>query len=270
MLGSEILILKNGKKLIVDHVKLKPNKNVEYTIGKQINEIKFFEIKSIISQKEQNLPHKTSLSNRKKTNQSIIPVYSNIYNYHNSAIETSLIRSEGSNEHEIKDQDSNFFMTRTGKFFQSIIPGWSPMIISNDSLESSLGVVTSISEIFLMYKGIEFFDEPKKYVTNFGPSTEARFDYITYSIISGNLKSPLPVIYFNYTGQQMIVTSQNNILEESTFYHNRNLYASALIATIAIDIGLSQYFHHSAIPKSIHITNTDGGHSTLITLNWIF
>jgi hypothetical protein len=275
MIHSEVLILKNGKKMNVDQIKMKPGKTIEYKIGKKTYEMPFHEIKRILSQQEQeqekrNSSHPSDPNKLNKTKSDLLSETLPSTKGQNSLADASTIATEDPQKSEPFKNKPNFMMGRTGKIFQSIVPGWSPMIVSNDTSERNIGLITAISEILILSRGMEYFEKPRKYFSSEGPSSEATLPYFASTIVSGTFQTALPIIYFNLEARQQVITSQGHIVDEASFHRNRNLYASALLATIAIDIGLSQYFHHNAIPKSIRITNTDGGQTTQIALTWIF
>ncbi|MBM9579025.1 hypothetical protein JWG45_17905 [Leptospira sp. 201903070] len=255
---SDVLILKNGERIRADSVRMKNGNLVEFRIGKVTKHIEFSKVSSILPENP---------SSKKPKNKMI-----------QTTVVTPAIVSEPAQqtiqqtEPEIKKDDVlkekvRSPMSRTSKTLQALIPGWSPLLFSEDRNGWITGGVLALSELYVLYRGFDFFQKPKEF---FGYSSDISKEALIPYYASIGSQNGFVILFFFFKSSDYFVTQRGYVMEKSEFFHQREFYGIALLSLIAVNIYLSSSELYSGDLKSVRLYTSDSGNTSSLSFTWVF
>ncbi|XDD51090.1 hypothetical protein AB3N59_04740 [Leptospira sp. WS92.C1] len=153
---------------------------------------------------------------------------------------------------------------KTLRSLSALIPGWSPLFFSDDRKIQMTGGMIALSELYILYQGLEFFMKPDSYSESSRPERALN----STAILATNNQSLF--VYYHWKNLEMVVTQRGNIMDESEFYEQGRFYGFALLAILSIDFYISRSELFSGSLKSIRLSTTDGGKTSFLSVSWVF
>ncbi|TGK18510.1 hypothetical protein [Leptospira stimsonii] len=145
--NADVLILKNGQTIRADKVKMKNGNLVEYKVGNETKVIEFSKVDSILPE--------NPVSKKPK----VKPGPALVLEESPKVVAKPQIE-EGKVEKAVKE-DIPFSKSRTSRTLQALVPGWSPLLLADDRTAQFTGGIICLSQIYLFWRGQEFFTKPK-------------------------------------------------------------------------------------------------------------
>lgn len=266
---ADVLILKNGQRIKADQVRMKAGNLVEIRIGNQVQTIEFSKVESILPEfsvrkkpKKEKLAEATSTSPIPSAPESSSPVLNKVS------------KNDAQNPPEINATSKTEIPKRSRWYpVQALIPGWSPLLLSDDYKIKATGGLIAFSELYILYKGFEFFATPERFFqAPFGPpASEAVIPWIA------SISSPLnastnnfPTLFFQFQAPQLVVTQRGHIMEKTEFNQQKEFYGIALAAVLTLDVVLSSTSLTEGSIRSVRLSTNDGGRTSSIAITWVF
>ncbi|RHX94293.1 hypothetical protein DLM76_09360 [Leptospira yasudae] len=269
-LNADVLILKDGKRIKADKITMKNGNLVEVRIGKETQIIDFSKVESILPE----FPAKRDSKGLRKEKISKLEDHSTVKAQQTAPLSPESLPSKTAEPVENNATSVVAEPKKKNRYYrlQALIPGWSPLLLSDDYKVKATGGLIAFSELYLLYKGFEFFAKPESYFrAPFGPSSEAMIPWVL-SFNSGLNASAnnLPVLIFNFQAPHYVVTQRGHVMEDSEFNRQRNFYGFALLAVLTLDIVLSKSTLIEGNIRSVRLITSDGGNTSSIAVTWIF
>ncbi|TGL82095.1 hypothetical protein [Leptospira yasudae] len=269
-LNADVLVLKDGKRIKADKVTMKNGNLVEIRIGKETQIIEFSKVESILPE----FPAKREVKEVRKEKISKSQDQPTDKTQQNGPLSTESLPSKTQEPIENNATSTVAEPKKKNRYYglQALIPGWSPLLLSDDYKVKATGGIIAFSELYLLYRGLEFFAKPERYFqAPFSPSSEATIPWIL-SFNSGLNASTnnLPVLIFNIQAPHYVVTQRGHVMEDSEFNRQRNFYGFALLAVLTLDIVLSKSSLMEGNIRSVRLITSDGGNTSSIAVTWIF
>lgn len=282
---ADVLILKNGKRIKADHVRMKNGNRVEIRIGKEVQTMDFSKVESILPEfsskkepKKEKISKVTPTSNPPPTvaTEQQIPASVPPPN-----TEQKIPDSPPKDEKPILSESINATSAPSPEIpkrsrwvpFQALIPGWSPLLLADDRKVQITGGIIALSELYVLYRGLEFFLKPERYYEEPGkPSHEA---FTTWALVTAfpnnSFTSSVAFVYFHVNAPHFVVTQRGNVMEDEEFNKQRSFYGVALFSVLALDFILSSTTDLTAGSiKSVRLSTSDGGRTSMIGITWVF
>lgn len=269
-LNADVLILKDGKRIKADKITMKNGNSVEIRIGKETQVIEFSKVESILPE----FPAKKDPKEIRKEKISKLQDRSPVKTREN----TGPLSPESLPSKTVEPAENNATMLAEPKIknryyrLQALIPGWSPLLLSDDYKVKATGGIIAASELYLLYRGFEFFAKPERYYqAPSGPSSEATIPWLL-SISSGLNASAngIPVLYFNMQAPHLVVTQRGHVMEDSEFNRQKEFYALALVTVLTLDIVFGSANLIEGNIKSVRLITSDGGRTSSVAITWVF
>ncbi|WP_100788049.1 hypothetical protein [Leptospira adleri] len=164
-------------------------------------------------------------------------------------------------------KETPFFRSKTSRTLQALVPGWSPMLLAEERQTQIAGGILAFSELYVLYRGFEFFAKPKQFFNP--PSGISEESYIPY-IAGVRTNNGLGLVYLFMDGHNYVITNKDHLMEKSDFYSQREFYGIAFLSLIAIDVYLSNSNLLGGDLKSVRFSTSDGGRSSSLSVTWSF
>ncbi|TGM58328.1 hypothetical protein [Leptospira adleri] len=164
-------------------------------------------------------------------------------------------------------KETPFYRSKTSRTLQALVPGWSPMLLAEERQTQIAGGILAFSELYVLYRGFEFFAKPKQFFNP--PSGISEESYIPY-IAGVNTSNGLGLLYLLTNGHNYVVTNKDHLMDKSDFYSQREFYGIAFLSLIAIDVYLSNSNLLGGDLKSVRFSTSDGGRSSSLSVTWSF
>ncbi|AOP33197.1 hypothetical protein A0128_04595 [Leptospira tipperaryensis] len=279
---SDVLVLKNGERIKADNVKMKNGNLVEFRIGNVTKVIEFSKVDSIlpefsVSKKPIAKPKPAIPANPSIPNDSKIPSEPEVKTETVEVIPETTLKvdltplSEPEKKVEKVDKEETpFFQFRTSRTLQALVPGWSPLLLADDRKAQMTGGILALSELYVLYRGLEFFAKPEKFFNPPSAVSEESFIPYFFSVASSSQNGGLGIAYFFLNENKYVVTDKGHLMEKSDFYSQREFYGIALFSLIAIDVYLSNTDLYSGNLKSVRFSTLDGGRASSLSVTWVF
>ncbi|PJZ55665.1 hypothetical protein [Leptospira barantonii] len=272
---ADVLILKNGKRIKADQVKMKNGNSVEIRIGNETQTIDFSKVESILPEfsakkKIKEVVRKEKISKEADTTPVLAPAKSE------QTIPLSPTEPEpAKTEPQEINTTSVAEPKKKNRYYrlQALIPGWSPLLLSDNYRIKATGGLIAFSELYLLYKGFEFFEKPERFFqAPFGPpASEAIVPWIaSFSSSFNSSTNNFPVLFFQFQAPQLVVTNRGHIMEESEFNRQKQFYMVAFAAVLTLDFVLSSKDLIEGDFRSVRLSTSDGGRTSNISLTWVF
>ncbi|TGL92782.1 hypothetical protein EHQ76_19635 [Leptospira barantonii] len=270
---ADVLILKNGKRIKADQVKMKNGNSVEIRIGNETQTIEFSKVESILPEFSSKKKIK-EVVRKEKISKDVDP--SSVSSKTPQTIPLSPTEPEPAKTEPAETNTTSVAEPKKKNRYyrlQALIPGWSPLLLSDDYKIKATGGLIAFSELYLLYKGFEFFEKPERfYQAPFGPpASEAIVPWIaSFSSPLNASTNNLPAILFNLQAPHFVVTNRGHIMEESEFNRQKQFYMVAFAAALTLDFVLSSKDLIEGDIRSVRLSTSDGGRTSNISLTWIF
>lgn len=270
-LNADVLILKDGKRIKADKITMKNGNLVEIRIGKETQIIEFSKVESILPE----FPAKKDSKEIRKEKISKLQDHSPVKIQETAPLSPESLPSKTAEPVENNATSVVAEPKKKNRYYrlQALIPGWSPLLLSDDYKVKATGGLIAFSELYLLYKGFEFFAKPERfYQPPLGPSSEEALVpwFLSFSSPINASTNNFPVLYFNLQAPHFVVTRRGQIMEESEFNRQKEFYTIALAAVFTLDFVLSSKDLIEGDIRSVRLSTSDGGRTSMLSITWVF
>ncbi|MBM9499081.1 hypothetical protein JWG44_02285 [Leptospira sp. 201903071] len=269
---SDVLILKNGERIRADSVRMKNGNSVEFRVGTVTKVIKFSKVNTILpdnssSKKPKVRTASTAIANSQVVSEPKTETKTEIKAEPKTETKTTQVIEPEIKKEEVLNEEIPFSRSRTSRTLQALIPGWSPLLLSDERSGWITGGVIAASELYVLYRGFDFFQKPKEF---FGSASEISKEAIIPYYASIGSQNGAVVLFFFFKSNEYIVTQRGYVMEKTEFNHQREFYGITLLSLIAVNIYLSNSELYSWDLKSVRLSTSDSGNTSSLSFTWVF